>query len=70
MKRFVEHHGYPWTFLHLGAHTNLMHKYGVSNMPAYFFINTEGKLDLVPAPTPSESIQEKIYRIMKEDGAL
>lgn len=70
MKRFVDHHGYPWQFLHLGGQKNILHKYSVRNMPAYFFINTEGKLELAPAPAPSESIEEKIYRVMKEDGAL
>ncbi len=70
MKRFVDHHGYPWTFLHLGDHKNLLNKYRVKNMPAYFFINTEGKIELSPAPAPSENIEEKIYRVMKKDGAL
>lgn len=70
MKRFTDHHGYPWTFLHLGDHKNLLNKYTVKNMPAYFFINREGIIDLSPAPPPSEDIEEKVYRIMKEDGAL
>jgi peroxiredoxin len=70
MKRFVEHHGYPWTFLHLGNNQKLMNDYNVKNMPAYFFINPEGKLVLAPAPMPSENIEERIYRVMKREGAL
>ena len=70
MKRYVEHHGYPWKFLHLGDQTDILHKYRVKTMPAYFFIKPDGRLALSPAPSPSEDIEEKIYRIMKKDGAL
>ncbi|MGM0532504.1 MAG: redoxin domain-containing protein [Bacteroidota bacterium] len=70
MKQLVEHHDYPWEFLHLGDKTNILHQYRVRNMPAYFFINPEGILKLSPAPAPSESIEKEIYRIMKNDGAL
>ncbi len=70
MKQLTEHHDYPWTFLHLGDKTNILHQYKVRNMPAYFFIDPEGTLKLSPAPAPSESIEKKIYRIMKKDGAL
>ncbi|MFP4619753.1 MAG: TlpA family protein disulfide reductase [Bacteroidales bacterium] len=70
MKRFVQNKGYSWKFLHLGKNTELLNEYQIKNMPAYFFIDPKGTLRLSPAPPPSESIEKKIYEVMKKDGAL
>ncbi|MCF8336164.1 MAG: redoxin domain-containing protein [Bacteroidales bacterium] len=70
MKRLAEHHDYPWTFLHPGNQPEVLEQYNVRNMPAYYFINPSGELSLAPAPPPSENIEQKIYKIMKADGAL
>jgi len=70
MRQFVKHHQYPWTFLYAGDQPQIFEKYHVKNMPAYYFINSRGIIALSPAPFPTENIEEKIYRIMKADGAL
>ena len=70
MKQFVKHHQYPWTFLYAGDQPQIFEKYQVKNMPAYYFIDPRGIIALSPAPFPTENIEEKIYKIMKADGAL
>ena len=70
MQRFVQHHDYPWTFLYAKRRGKVMEAYHVKNIPSYFFIDRTGTIRLSPAPAPSENIEERIYRIMKSDGAL
>jgi L-2-hydroxyglutarate oxidase LhgO len=70
MKRFVESKNYPWTVLHYGNQEEILKKYNVKVMPAYFFITPDGKLSLSPAPSPSEKIEWKIFQIMKKRGDI
>ncbi len=70
MKRFYESKKYPWTVLHYGNQKEILEKYDIQVMPAYFFITPDGKLSLSPAPDPSEKIEWKIFKIMKKRGDL
>ncbi len=68
MKAFKEEKGYAWTFLHYGNNQKLLKKYNIKTMPTYYFINSEGKLKLSPAPGPDEDIEQRIYNILKRNG--
>jgi len=39
-------------------------------MPAYYLIEPGGKFSIAPAPSPSENIEQRIYKKMKANGDL
>ncbi|HKL38058.1 MAG TPA: redoxin domain-containing protein [Bacteroidales bacterium] len=70
MARYVNHHNYPFVFLHHGNKKEVLREYQIRAMPAYYFIDPEGRLSISPAAAPSENAEQQIYRRMKSDGAL
>jgi peroxiredoxin len=70
MRRFVRRTDYPWTFLYLEENQELLERYRVTTVPAYYFIDRDGNFALIPAPQPSENIEQRIFEVMREDGAL
>ena len=70
MARYARHHDYPFIFLHYGNQENILKAYQVRSMPAYFFIDPEGRLSIIPAPPPTENLEQRIYQRMKADGNL
>jgi peroxiredoxin len=70
MARYADHHDYPFIFLHYGNQEEILKDYRIRAIPAYYFIDPEGRFSISPAAAPSENAEEQIYRKMKSDGAL
>jgi len=70
MARYAKHHDHSFTFLHYGQQKNVLRDYRVRAMPAYYFIEPGGKFSIAPAPSPSENIEQRIYKKMKANGDL
>lgn len=70
MARFARHHDYSFTFLHQGQQQDILKDYRVRSMPAYYFIEPGGELSISPAPPPTEDIEKRIYKKMKDNGDL
>lgn len=66
MKGFLEENpDHDWTFLFLGSHEEVEGAYEVASLPAYYFLDREGRFLQVPAPKPGEKARERIHRINK-----
>lgn len=70
LKRHVERNKYKWTILHYGNEPEILKKYNVRTIPSYFFIVPDGTLSLSPAPTPTEKVEQKIFKEMRKRGDI
>jgi peroxiredoxin len=57
MNNYTTEHNYEWTFLFCAENSELLSQYKIVSFPTYFIINPEGKLVMMPAPSPSEDFE-------------
>ncbi len=70
MKFFVENEGYSFTFLHYGNQSEVFKDYDIRAFPTYYFIDTEGKLSMSPAPSPDQNAEFVIFKKMRAKGDI
>ena len=68
MSSFREKNGYKWDFLHFGNDPDILEKYDVRIFPTSFFIDTEGKLVLSPAPNPNNNLERSFWIELRNRG--
>lgn len=64
-KRFEEHH-YDWPLLNLGNDILLLEQYEVRLFPEYFIINKGMKIGMAPAPSPDQTLDEYVRKMIEE----
>jgi len=66
-KQFVKTKGYKWEFLHYGNYPEVLKEYDIRGFPTYFLIDTNGKLLMSPAPSPSEYFEYKFIKLLRKE---
>lgn len=56
---------YNWMLLNGNNNEKLLQDYRVKVYPSYYLINPDGKLDMSPAPTPSENFEWHFFSLLK-----
>lgn len=59
---------YNWTFLYAGSDSRIKDDYYVKTIPAFFLINTHGKLAQYPAQSPGQGIEDMLKKMTKKDS--
>jgi len=68
MRSFREQKGYQWDFLHFANDPYILEKYDVRIFPTCYFIDTEGKLVLSPAPAPNNQLERTFWLELNSRG--
>lgn len=63
--RFFKEKSYEWMLLNGNNNEKLLEKYRVQVFPTYYLINPDGKLDMSPAPSPSENFEWHFFTLLK-----
>lgn len=56
---------FPWTFLYAENENSIYSDYQIKTLPEYFLIDPEGKIAMLPAPSPHENFKWYFSMIIK-----
>lgn len=58
---------YNWNIVYAGTDSKVKEDYNLKSTSAFFLINSYGKLAMLPAPSPSQGIEESLKRLTKKE---
>jgi len=65
-RSFLRQKKYNWTFLSFEKQPDVLKAYSIRAFPSYFVISPEGKLLRSPAKSPSEGIENDLFKIEQD----
>ena len=65
VKKYFTDHSYEWTLLSYKKQPELIEQYKVKAYPTYYLIDTDGTLNMSPAPTPAENFEYRFFQLIK-----
>jgi Thiol-disulfide isomerase and thioredoxins len=65
LRHFLSKKNYRWTFLHYGREPDIVNRYDVKAYPTYFLINPKGMMELSPAPSPHEKLEDTLINQLR-----
>ncbi|MBM3404353.1 MAG: TlpA family protein disulfide reductase [Bacteroidetes bacterium] len=68
MEYFLKSKEFPWTFIHMGNHFEILEDYNVKSYPVFVLIDPDGNIVSYPAPMPGEGLQELMMKGLSEEG--
>ncbi len=69
-KKLIEREKYDWDFLHYGNQPSIIKEFDIRVFPTYFMLDREGKLLMSPAPTPSEDLDKRFFRFLRDRNEI
>jgi peroxiredoxin len=63
VKKFKNNERFRWIFLHYGNEPDMLNKYDIKTLPAYFLLDKEGKIILSPAPSPAGDLEAEFIKL-------
>jgi peroxiredoxin len=65
VKKYFADHKYEWTLLSYQKQPEIIEQYKVKAYPTYFLIDTDGTLNMSPAPSPPENFEYRFFQLLK-----
>lgn len=67
-RKFIEEKDYEWLFLCTDNRSKILREYDVKALPTYFLLDSEGKMIMSPALSPTENFEEYLKRLLASEG--